>query len=67
MIGVTRTGDIERVQLFSEASAVSNPAFVITPSRYVTSLITEHGLCKPNHDGMQFLKSILNSPLAAKS
>ena len=56
MTGVTQTGQVERVALFSESSAVANPGFDVTPARYVTSLITEYGLCDPNRDGLAALR-----------
>ena len=56
MTGMTRAGEVERVALFSESSAVANPAFDVTPARYVTSLITEYGPCDPDRDGLAALR-----------
>lgn len=55
IVGLSAKGEVERVTLFSEASGVANPAFDITPSRYVTALVTEHGLCDANRDALKAL------------
>jgi len=55
VVGMTQAGHLERVMLFPESSAAANPAFDVTPSRYVTSLITEYGLCEPSRDGLAAL------------
>ena len=44
MTGLRGDGKIERIALFSADSPVANPAFDVTPARYVTGLITERGL-----------------------
>ena len=56
MVGLTPAGEVERIELFPESSAVANPAFDVTPARYVTGLITEHGLCDANRDGLAALR-----------
>ena len=45
MTGRSRTGDIVTVEIVAEGSAAGNPAFDVTPSRLVTGLITERGVC----------------------
>jgi len=54
---MTAGGDIESIALFDEASPVANPAFDITPSRYVTALITEHGIVEPNGVALKELRA----------
>jgi methylthioribose-1-phosphate isomerase len=39
---------MDRVVLVTEATAVSNPAFDITPARLVTAFITERGMANAN-------------------
>ena len=56
MSGLNEAGKVVRVQLFSEQSAVANPAFDVTPARYVTSLITERGVCEANRAGLAALR-----------
>jgi methylthioribose-1-phosphate isomerase len=58
--GLDRAGQLQRVALFDESSPVANPAFDVTPARYVTSLITEHGLCEPSLDGLRALRTKIN-------
>jgi methylthioribose-1-phosphate isomerase len=41
-------GTIKKVLLMPENSRVANYGFDVTPARYVTSLITEKGLCEPS-------------------
>ncbi len=40
--------EITKVLLTPENSRVANYGFDVTPAKYVTSLITEKGVCKPN-------------------
>jgi len=35
-----------------EGTAVQNPAFDVTPARYVTGLITERGVCPASREGL---------------
>lgn len=55
--GQTASGEVETVSLFSEASPAANPAFDVTPSRYVTSLITDAGVCDASREGLAALRS----------
>ncbi len=54
--GVRSDGAVERVALFDEASGVGNPAFDVTPSRFVTRLITEVGSCAASEDALRRLR-----------
>ena len=40
-------GKIKKVRIAPEGSHVKNPAFDVTPAKYVTSFITEKGIIKP--------------------
>lgn len=52
--GSTGTG-ATRVRITPENSRAANPAFDITPSRLVTGLITERGICKASEKGLSKL------------
>lgn len=45
--GETEDGRIETVGIVSPGSPVANPAFDVTPARYVTAFVTERGLAAP--------------------
>jgi methylthioribose-1-phosphate isomerase len=45
-------GEIKSVLLAPETSAAANFAFDVTPSRLVTALITERGICSANEKGV---------------
>ena len=38
---------LSRIELFSSESPAANPAFDVTPRRYVTSIVTELGVARP--------------------
>lgn len=42
--GVDDTGEVRRVRISHEAAEARNPAFDVTPARYVTAYITERGV-----------------------
>lgn len=46
--GATSTGEIKKVRIAPEGTEVVNPVFDITPSKYVSKLITEKGAFKPD-------------------
>jgi len=48
MHGRTRDGRLESVNILPEGSKAANPAFDVTPARFVTGIITERGLCAPD-------------------
>ncbi len=56
MTGLSGDGKIERIALFSADSPVANPAFDVTPARYVTGLITERGLFDASRDDLAKLR-----------
>jgi S-methyl-5-thioribose-1-phosphate isomerase len=45
--GLTKDGKIERVLVCSPGSNAYNPAFDVTPAKFITSIITENGIYKP--------------------
>ena len=56
MTGRTASGELAKISLFSEDSAVANPAFDVTPARFVTKLITDHGVCDATRAGLAGLR-----------
>ena len=54
--GETESGKTEKKKLTSEGIKASNPAFDVTPSRYVTNLITDAGVINANRDSILKLK-----------
>jgi methylthioribose-1-phosphate isomerase len=53
--GRTSAGAIETVRVVPEASPALNLAFDVTPSRLVTALITERGVCPASRSGLRKL------------
>lgn len=45
--GRTENGQIEKLLVCSPGSKVINPAFDVTPAKYITAIITEKGIFKP--------------------
>ena len=50
--GRTQSGRIDSVGLLPEGSRAANYAFDVTPARYVTALISEHGVCAATKAGL---------------
>ena len=48
-------GRAARVQVVGQGSAVANPAFDVTPRRFVTGLVTERGIAEPSRAGLAAL------------
>jgi len=46
--GQDKNGKFAKLQQISDASAIYNPAFDITPAELVTAFITERGICPPD-------------------
>ncbi len=46
---------VETIKIIPDVSPVANYAFDVTPSKYVTGLITERGLCKADRNEIQKL------------
>lgn len=53
--GLDDRGQLRSVQLVPDGSPALNPAFDITPAKYVTTLITERGLCAANSKALREL------------
>jgi methylthioribose-1-phosphate isomerase len=50
--GVRTDGEVDRVLIAPPSSPVANFAFDVTPSRLVTGLITERGVCKASKEAI---------------
>ncbi|MCD4772748.1 MAG: S-methyl-5-thioribose-1-phosphate isomerase [Bacteroidales bacterium] len=46
--GINKNGEIEKVLVCSPGSEAINPAFDVTPAKYITGIITEKGIVKPD-------------------
>jgi methylthioribose-1-phosphate isomerase len=55
MEGLLEDGTIARVNIIGSESPVANYGFDVTPSRYVTALITERGICGANEKEIRHL------------
>jgi methylthioribose-1-phosphate isomerase len=53
--GRAEDGTIGAVRVIADGSAVTNPAFDVTPARLVTGLVTERGRCKASASGLRSL------------
>ena len=51
--GLDEDGNIKKVQIYPIKSKAMNLAFDVTPSKYVTGLITEKGICEASSDALQ--------------
>ena len=50
-------------RLAPEGARIRNPAFDVTPSRYVTAIVTEHGIARaPYHESLAALKAKEGTP-----
>ncbi len=50
MFGRTEDGKHGKVRIMPEGSQVFNPAFDVTPAKYITGIITEKGIVKANRE-----------------
>ena len=53
--GFDELGDIKKIQIYPKKSKSLNLAFDVTPSKYVTKLITEKGICDASLEGLNNL------------
>ena len=53
--GVTSQGKLVNVRIANESSEAANPAFDVTPSRLITGLITERGICGASQASLEKL------------
>ena len=51
--GLDEKGNVKKVMIYSKKSKSMNLAFDVTPSKYVTGLITEKGVCEASSDALQ--------------
>ena len=56
MTGRTKSGKTEKIRLTPAGIEASNPAFDVTPSKYITSLITEKGVINADLESIIKLK-----------
>jgi methylthioribose-1-phosphate isomerase len=52
MTGRTNDGQVVEIDIAAPGSPAGNPAFDVTPGKYVTGLITERGICPASHQGL---------------
>jgi methylthioribose-1-phosphate isomerase len=62
--GQSDDGHVITVRIVAPGSPAANPAFDVTPSRLVTGIITERGICAPTRSGLrelfpEFQKSVV--------
>lgn len=57
MEGINAAGISEKVLVCSPGSHAINPAFDVTPAKFITGIITEKGIVKPNE---QSIRTLLN-------
>ena len=53
--GMLGDNKIDSIQIYPKKSKAMNLAFDVTPAKYVTSLITEKGICNASEDGLKKL------------
>ena len=56
MSGITFTGQIETISITTEGIVAANPAFDVTPARYVTGIITDRGVVSPERQAIAAIK-----------
>jgi methylthioribose-1-phosphate isomerase len=55
MTGRLASGEIARVAIAAPGSPGANPAFDVTPSRFISAFITERGVCAASEEGLKSL------------
>ena len=51
--GIDDDDKLRKVRIYPEDSKSLNLAFDITPSKYITNLITERGICEASEEGLK--------------
>jgi methylthioribose-1-phosphate isomerase len=64
--GKTSDGRVTQIELLGVGSDVSNPAFDVTPARYVSGLITEFGVFQATTESLRELQDRLPVEIEAK-
>lgn len=54
--GMTHKGLIETVHITTDGISAANPAFDVTPARYVTGIITDQGMVAPKRQAIAAIK-----------
>ncbi len=62
--GKTSDGKMERVRISPKGAASKNPAFDVTPARYITGLITEYGIIPATQKAIAELKTTMQRDAA---
>jgi methylthioribose-1-phosphate isomerase len=63
---VTEVARVGGAQLTPDGAKIRNPAFDVTPHKYITAIITERGVCRPPYD--QSLATLFGrEPAAARA
>lgn len=53
--GMDENNELRKIRIAPKESAARNPAFDVTPAKYITGIITEKGIVKANKDGIKRL------------
>jgi len=53
--GIDENNELKKILIYPIKSKAMNLAFVVTPAKYVTGLITEKGICEASTDGLKKL------------
>lgn len=51
--GIDKNKKIRKIRIAPEESSAKNPAFDVTPAKYVSGIITERGIIKPMKDDIE--------------
>ena len=54
--GMTEKGTVEEINLTTKGIDAANPAFDVTPAKYVTGIITDQGVIKPERESILAIK-----------
>ncbi len=58
--GIDESGNVRKVRIAPINSHALNPAFDVTPAKYITGIITERGIIKPNRTEIKRLFELRN-------
>ncbi len=61
MRGRTPGGEMAAIELAPAGPAAANPAFDVTPGRFVTGILTEHGVFRATREGLLPLRALVES------
>tara|TARA_A100001234_G_scaffold176720_1_gene158488 strand:- start:641 stop:1747 length:1107 start_codon:yes stop_codon:yes gene_type:complete len=57
--GLNDNGDLQKIRITPLGSKSFNPAFDVTPSKFISGIITEKGICKADKESLKSLYSQL--------